>query len=61
MVLSENVRHSFLKLARRSQAARQAGDTLAQYVLDNASRYPDLVPMARAVLDPVVDRDQEAA
>lgn len=48
-------------LARRSQAARQAGDALALRIMGEADRYPDLVPLALAILAPVVDCDQEAA
>ena len=48
-------------LDRRSNAASQAGDALALRIMREADRYPDLVPLARAVLAPVVDCDQEAA
>ena len=60
-MLSTGSRENLLWLARRSQAARQAGDALAQHIIQHRDQYPDLVSLALAVLEPVVDCDQEAA
>jgi predicted nicotinamide N-methyase len=60
-MLSKGSIESIHKLVARARAARAAGDNLARHILKHPAQYPDLVPMAQAVLDPVVPSEQEAA